>query len=134
MTPVYAPEPDLAAIEFQAVLNSSGLGERRPVADLVRLDRMLRSADIIVTARVDGQLVGISRALCDFSFCCYLSDLAVDPEFQGRGIGRRLIAETHAVAGPQSSLILLAAPSAESYYPHIGMTQRPECWVLRREI
>ena len=37
-----------------------------------------RAADIIVTARADGLLVGISRAITDHSFCTYLSDLAVD--------------------------------------------------------
>ena len=41
---------------------------------------MLEHADIIVTARVTGQLVGVSRAVTDFAFCTYLSDLAVDAE------------------------------------------------------
>ncbi len=127
---VYAQEPDLSAEAFRDVLIASTLGERRPVEDLARLGRMLREADLIVTARDRDRLVGISRALTDFSYCCYLSDLAVDVAYQRQGIGRRLIAETRALAGPLTTLILVAAPNAESYYPRIGMIQRPSCWTL----
>ncbi|MGH8318844.1 MAG: GNAT family N-acetyltransferase [Steroidobacteraceae bacterium] len=132
MAITYSLEPDLPAAEFRAILVASTLGERRPIDDLARLDRMLREADLIVTARDHKRLVGISRALTDFSYCCYLSDLAVDAAYQSRGIGRQLIAETHKSAGELTSLILLAAPKAESYYPHIGMKQRPSCWTLAR--
>ena len=128
----YAHEPDLPAAAFRDVLVASTLGERRPVEDLERLERMLRAADLIVTARDGRRLVGISRALTDFSYCCYLSDLAVDAAYQRRGIGRQLITETHTLAGPQTTLILVAAPNAESYYPRIGMAQHPSCWTLPR--
>lgn len=132
MAITYALEPDLPAEEFRAILIASTLSERRPVDDLARLDRMLREADLVVTARDGKRLVGISRALTDFSYCCYLSDLAVDVAYQGQGIGRGLIAETHRSAGELTTLILVAAPKAESYYPHIGMKQRPSCWTLAR--
>lgn len=128
----YALEPDLSAEEFRAILIASTLGERRPVDDLGRLERMLRRADLIVTARDGKRLVGISRAITDFSYCCYLSDLAVDIAYQRQGIGKQLIAYTHQSAGELTSLILVAAPAAESYYPRIGMTQRPGCWTLPR--
>jgi len=127
---VYSLEPDLSAAEFRAVLIASTLGERRPVDDLGRLDRMLRQADLVVTARDGERLVGISRAITDFSYCCYLSDLAVDVAYQRQGIGKRLIAETHKSAGELTTLILVAAPAAESYYPRIGMKQRSSCWTL----
>lgn len=82
---IYALEPRLSAHEFRNVLVASTLGERRPVKDLARLERMLRNANIIVTARHEGQIVGVARALSDFSYCCYLSDLAVDAAYQRRG-------------------------------------------------
>ena len=129
----YAVEPGLVAEEFRAVLIASTLGERRPVEDLDRLDRMLRHADLIVTARDGGRLVGISRAVTDFSYCCYLSDLAVEVGYQRRGIGKRLIEQTHRAAGEETMLILVAAPAAEGYYPRIGMTQRPSCWTIGRK-
>ena len=61
-----------------------------------------------------------------------LSDLAVDVAFQRRGIGRELIRQTHLGAGLNTSLILLAAPKAETYYPHIGMLHHNSCWRLER--
>jgi ribosomal protein S18 acetylase RimI-like enzyme len=128
----YALEPDLAAAEFQNVLIASTLAERRPAADLDRLDQMLRNADIIATARDGGRLVGIARAVTDFSYCCYLSDLAVDTEYQRRGIGQRLIEETRLKAGEYATLILVAAPAAESYYPSIGMKHLASCWAIPR--
>lgn len=132
MTIEFSIEPTLSAQEFQSVLIASTLAERRPVQDLARLDRMLRKADLIVTARDTGKLIGISRAITDFSYCCYLSDLAVDQEYQRRGIGKRLIAETHRAAGFNTTLILVAAPAAEGYYPRIGMTHLSSCWAIPR--
>ena len=129
----YAIEPDLSADEFIDVLQKTSLGERRPVDDRPRIDGMLRQADLIVTARHNGQLVGISRALTDFQFCTYLSDLAVDESYQRQGIGRRLIQETHQAAGPRTMLILISAPQAVTYYPHIGLEQHPSCWVIPRQ-
>lgn len=127
---IYAVEPDLNPVEFIDVLKRSTLAERRPVDDPQRIARMLANADLIVTARVDGLLVGISRAVTDFSYCTYLSDLAVDAAFQGRGIGRELIARTHREAGLQTTLILVAAPKARTYYPHIGMKPHDSCWII----
>ncbi|HVC30456.1 MAG TPA: GNAT family N-acetyltransferase [Steroidobacteraceae bacterium] len=134
MKPItYSLEPDLSAAAFREVLIASTLGERRPVDDLTRLDRMLRNADLIVTARDGERLVGISRALTDFSYCCYLSELAVDAAYQHQGIGKRLIEATRSAAGELTTLILVAAPAAETYYPRIGMQQHRSCWTLPRE-
>jgi predicted N-acetyltransferase YhbS len=129
---VYQLEPTLGATEFIDVLVRSTLAERRPVdrPDVIR--GMLEHADVIATARVDGLLVGISRAITDFSYCTYLSDLAVDRAFQGRGIGRELIRRTHEAAGTETHLILLAAPRARTYYPHIGMQHHDSCWIMPR--
>jgi GNAT superfamily N-acetyltransferase len=132
---VYNVEPQLSVAEFVDCLVRSTLSERRPVADLKIMEGMLRNADLICTARTaDGVLVAVSRAITDFSYCTYLSDLAVDESFQGQGIGKALIERTHAAAGLGTMLILLSAPKAESYYPHIGMTHHRSAWyVPRRE-
>lgn len=129
----YALEPDLSADEFIAVLETSGLAERRPVAERARIETMLRHADITITARAGGTIIGVSRALADFGFCCYLSDLAVDRAYQGRGIGKRLIERTWDAAGRDTTLILLAAPKAVTYYPHIGMRKHDACYVFDRQ-
>jgi GNAT superfamily N-acetyltransferase len=133
MDVTYALEPELAPAEFIDVLKRSTLAERRPVEDAATMQGMLAHADVIVTARVGGLLVGVSRAITDFHYCTYLSDLAVDERHQGRGIGRELVRRTHDAAGRHTTLILLAAPKAQSYYPHIGMTRHESCWITPRQ-
>ena len=130
MAVVYDLEPRLSPENFVDLLVRSTLAERRPVDQAEAIHAMLENADLIVTARINGRLVGISRAITDYSFCTYLSDLAVDQEFQGQGIGRELIRQTHERAGPGTTLILLAAPAARTYYPHIGMTPHDSCWII----
>lgn len=126
---IYSLEPELEVDEFIDVLRRSTLAERRPVEDRARLSGMLRHADVIVTARSsDGLLIGVSRAITDFSYCTYLSDLAVDETHQRQGIGRALLKRTHEEAGLHTSLILLSAPQAETYYPHVGMQKHGSCW------
>ena len=127
----YRLEPGLSPDEFVDVLRRSTLAERRPVTETATIAGMLAHADLILTARTaEGLLVGVSRAITDFSYCTYLSDLAVDEAFQRRGIGRQLVRRTHEAAGLHTTLILLAAPKARTYYPHIGLRQHDSCWVV----
>ena len=77
---LYAREPALDITEFRRVLVESGLGETRPVDDGARLQEMLSSANLVLTARLDVEgkpLIGFIRALTDFSWVCYISELAV---------------------------------------------------------
>lgn len=130
----YGLQPDLGLDEFRAILIRSTLAERRPMSEPEVLAGMLEHANLLVTARTaDGLLVGVSRAITDFSYCTYLADLAVDKQFQGKGIGRELIRRTHEAAGQHTLLLLLAAPGARTYYPHIGMKPHDSCWILERQ-
>jgi predicted N-acetyltransferase YhbS len=132
-TVTYQLEPILSPEDFIDLLVRSTLAERRPVHEHDTIQAMLKNADLILTARLDGLLVGVSRAITDFAYCTYLSDLAVDEKQQRQGIGRELIRRTHEAAGLHTTLILLAAPKAQSYYPHIGMTKHESCWVIPRQ-
>lgn len=127
--PLYQNEPGLPVEEFIDLLVRSTLAERRPVDDRPRIETMLRHSGLILTARIERRLVGVARSVTDFSYCCYLSDLAVDASCQRRGIGRELIRRTSEAAGPSTRLILLAAPGAADYYPHIGMIRHESCWI-----
>lgn len=127
----YSIENDLGIDEFIDILARSGLAERRPPRARERIEKMLIHANLIVTARrEDGLLVGVSRCLTDFSFCCYCSDLAVGADWQGRGIGERLIEESAASAGENAHFFLLSAPKAVGFYEKIGMERHPACFQL----
>lgn len=135
---LYQSEPGLETEAFRGLLIDSGLGARRPVDDMARLEGMLRpqlsAGSLIITARRDGALLGVARSLTDHVYCCYLSDLAVAKRAQGQGIGRGLIAATRAHLGPGVSVILLAAPEAVVFYEAIAMPRQPNCFWYRRTI
>ena len=125
----YQIENNLSVDEFIDCLVDSTLGERRPVDDHKRIAKMVKNANLIVTARVDGLLVGVSRSISDFAYCTYLSDLAVKKSYQKMGIGKELIRQTK-IASEPAKLILLSAPAAVDYYPKIGMTRHNHCYML----
>ncbi|MCB1061482.1 MAG: GNAT family N-acetyltransferase [Verrucomicrobiae bacterium] len=120
----------LTTEQFRDLLVRSTLGERRPIHDDACLRGMLENADLIITCRDGDTLVGIARSVTDFHFCCYLSDLAVDRDYQGRGIGKALISQTQRSLEPTCQLILLSAPAATTYYPHLGFQKHDSAWTL----
>lgn len=118
--------------QLAQVFRESGIV--RPVDDLPRLATMLEHANLLLTAWDGERLVGVARALTDFVFCCYLSDLAVVHEYQKRGIGRQLIESVRArvPVGGQSMLLLLSAPGAMAYYPKVGFEKVENGWIMKR--
>ena len=116
--------------QFIDVLKRSTLAERRPVHDVERIKAMLQNANLICTAWDGDTLLGVARSVTDFSYCCYMSDLAVDVSCQKKGIGKKLVELTQSRLHPQCKIILLAAPKAEGYYPKIGFRHFHSAWIL----
>lgn len=125
----YQIEPDLSAAEFAAVLVSSGLAARRP-SEPARLDHMLRAAQVIVTARDGANLVGVARSITDWAYVLYCSDLCVDMAWQGRGIGRELLAQTAAAAPDVQTCLLLSAPAAVGFYERAGYKRHNNAFIF----
>jgi len=113
-----------------ALYDNAGLN--RPTADFDRIAKMYANSNLIVTAWDKDKLVGISRSLTDFCYCCYLSDLAVRQEYKYSGIGKKLVELTKEKVGENSMLLLLAAPSAIEYYPKIGMEKVENGFIIKR--
>lgn len=114
--------------EVIELYRASTLGERRPVDDRPRMASMLKNANLVLSAWDGPLLVGIARALSDFSFATYLSDLAVRASHQRQGIGRELIRRV-GEAGGTAKVVLLSAPKAVDYYPRVGFEKHPSAWV-----
>lgn len=129
----YSTEATISVEQFISVLQRSTLGARRPLHDRECLTGMLQHSNLLATCWDGEVLVGVARSVTDFHYCCYLSDLAVDTAYQKQGIGRLLIDHTQGRLGPQAKIILLSAPAAVDYYPHIGFERHPSAWVLARE-
>lgn len=126
----YETNGPLSVEDFLGILERSTLAARRPVGDPESIKGMVDNANLIVCAWAGLTLVGIARSLTDFTFCCYLSDLAVDKEFQKLGIGKNLIRKTQESLGRKCKLILLSAPAAVDYYPKIGFDRHSQAfWI-----
>lgn len=133
---VYAREPDLPVDDYIAVVGDSALGEHRPLDDRERIARLLAGSNVVVTARLDGQCIGLARGVSDGAWVCYLADLAVRDSHQGRGIGRGLLLETRRLIGPDIGIALLALTGAVSFYdrigPALGMAAYPHAYWWER--
>lgn len=112
------------------VYDSSGIN--RPTFDKERIAKMYANSNLVITAWDNELLVGISRSLSDFCFCCYLSDLAVRKEYQKLGIGKKMISLTKEKIGEQCMLLLLSAPTAMEYYPKIGFEKVNNGFIINR--
>ena len=82
---------DLDLDQVIELYRASTLGERRPVDERDRMEKMLRNANLVITAWDGDLMVGISRSLTDFAYATYLSDLAVRESYQRQGIGKELV-------------------------------------------
>ncbi|MDO4229033.1 MAG: GNAT family N-acetyltransferase [Capnocytophaga sp.] len=119
----------------QVIAVYESLGIVRPTADKKRIERMYANSNVVITAWCDNLLIGVARALTDFAYCCYLSDLAIRKEFQGQGIGKQLVEEVKKVIGTteEISLLLLSAPNAMEYYPKIGFSKIENGFIIKRK-
>ncbi|MCF7354445.1 GNAT family N-acetyltransferase [Vibrio sp. CK2-1] len=126
----YKVNQPISVAQFVNLLKKTSLGERRPLENEATIKGMLENSNLIVTAWIKDQLVGVARSVTDFHYCCYLSDLAVDESVQSSGIGQYLILVTKEELSPSCKVILLSAPQAQGYYPKIGFEPHNSAWVL----
>ncbi|RPI16196.1 MAG: GNAT family N-acetyltransferase [Ignavibacteriae bacterium] len=117
--------------QLSEVFRESGI--RRPFDDLNRMKKMLDNANLLITAWDGEKLVGVARALTDFSYCCYLSDLAVAKDYQRNDIGHELVQEVRNQIGDECILLLLSAPESMEYYPKIGFSKTENAYLINRK-
>ena len=130
-TIIYKSNETITAEQLSQVFRTSGI--KRPVDDLPRLQKMLDNGDILITAWDDDQIVGIARSITDYSYCCYLSDLAVNKSYQSLGIGKELVRQTQQQISEEVALILLSSPIAMEFYPRIGFQKIENGYIIPRQ-
>lgn len=130
---VYAQERDLSVADYVAVLGSTYMKDKRPLANAERIARILGGSNVIVTARDrdSGEVVGLARGISDNEWVCYLADLVVHADHQGKGIGSALLAQCRRLLGPGVGIILVAYPEAEAFYRRIGLGEMPAFYIDR---
>jgi GNAT superfamily N-acetyltransferase len=120
---VYAEEPGLSVEDYVAVLQETTMRTKRPLANRPRIGEMLAGANFIVTARRDGDIVGLARCITDRAWVCYCAELAVRENAQGLGIGAGIIRTINELLGPRIGLALFSEPDALGFYEKAGLTR-----------
>ena len=118
-------EERLTAEEYIEFLARTDLGSQYPQERFAeRIARLVKNASVSLTARNDDNIiVGVLFGLTDFAYWLYVTDLGVDRDYQGRGIGRTLIQKSHELAGGEKDIAvyLVANDGAIPFYEKIGM-------------
>ena len=128
---IYSEEKEQRARDVAEVFKNSGI--KRPFDDYERIQKMIDNSDVMITAWFNGKMIGVARAITDFSYCCYLSDLAVDKRYQKHGIGTELVKRIQSIVGDECSMVLLSAPGAVGYYPRLGFDSSDKAFVIKRK-
>ena len=97
-----------------------------------QVDKALKNTMYMVKAVVDGKLAGIGRVVGDFSIVCMLSDICVKPEFQGNGIGLKIVNELRRMIeervkeGEKMQIELTPTAGNEEFYKKAGFKYKPD--------
>lgn len=97
-----------------------------------QVDKALKNTMYMVKAVVDGKLAGIGRVVGDFSIVCMLSDICVKPEFQGNGIGLKIVNELKRMIeervkeGEKMQIELTPTAGNEEFYKKAGFKYKPD--------
>ena len=104
---------------------------RRPIHEPARIRRMFDASNVVISAFMGDRLVGLLRGWTDFAFDGYICDLAIHPDFQKAGVGRRLLDLVQGI-GEGVQWVLLASPIAKDYYAHVGWEKVENGWKRTR--
>lgn len=95
-----------------------------PVPAAAACETALRNSIFGVVAMLNGETIGMGRVVGDASLWNYVQDVIVLPEYQRRGLGKRLMetimAELARTATPGSDVALISAPGMTVFYELFG--------------
>ena len=91
----------------------------------------IEKAYFILCVRDGEKAIGVVRLLWDGGYIAFLSDVIVDPDYQGQGIGRKLVEagisklREGMKPGYKVKLTLNSAKGKEPFYEKFGFRVRP---------
>ena len=91
----------------------------------------LDNSDFIISCADEGKTVGCARLFWDKGYIAYLADVIVKPEYQGLGIGKKMVQEcinyidSQIKEGWRIKIVIVAAKGKEEFYEKFGFKARP---------
>ena len=80
-----------------------------------------------------GRLVGVGRAVADGGDTSYLCDIAVHPDFQGKGLGVALVEKLKEMSAGHRKIILYANHGKEGFYQKLGFRRMRTAMAIFRD-
>lgn len=118
-------EERLTAAEYIDFLKRTDLGSQYPKERFdERISKLVNNVSISLVARNEnGLIVGVLFGLTDYVYWLYVTDLGVDRDYEGHGIGKQLMKMAHAKAGGEKdiAIYLIANENAIPFYEKLGM-------------
>lgn len=118
-------EERISAEEYIDFLKRTDLGSQYPKERFAdRIAKLVTTVSISLVARNEqGVIVGVLFGLTDFAYWLYITDLGVDRDYEGQGIGRKLMKMAHEKAGGEKDIAvyLIANENAIPFYEKLGM-------------
>ncbi len=118
-------EERITAAEYISFLKRTDLGSQYPKERFEeRISKLVNNVTISLIARNEtGLIVGALFGLTDYVYWLYVTDLGVDRDYEGRGIGRQLMKTAHEKAGGEKDIAvyLIANENAIPFYEKLGM-------------
>ena len=115
----------LSAESYIDFLKRTDLGSQYPKERFeTRIARLVNTVSISLVARNESnRIVGVLFGLTDFAYWLYVTDLGVDRDYTGQGIGSRLMKTAHEIAGGEKDIAvyLIANENAIPFYEKLGM-------------
>ncbi|MBP5519394.1 MAG: GNAT family N-acetyltransferase [Treponema sp.] len=121
-------EPEITKEEYIKLRSTTGWATIKPE----RVDALLKNTAFLVRAKTEEKTVGIARALFDFGYTAFISDVIVEPEYQGKGIGKMMIeyliskVKEKVASDDFLKFNLMAAPGKSGFYEKLGFSKRDE--------
>ena len=118
-------EERITAEEYIGFLKRTDLGSQYPKERFAeRIARLVDRVSISLVARNRaGLIVGVLFGLTDYAYWLYVTDLGVDRDYEGQGIGTQLMKTAHTIAGGEKDIAvyLIANEKAVLFYEKLGM-------------
>lgn len=128
----YCTDERLEYEEYVEFLTRTDLGTQYPSLKFrERIAGLLEKASVCVTAR-DGRLIGVSMAITDWNYFVFLTDLGVDRDYVGQGIGKKLVELTIDRIGPADDLTVITLSNDQAVPFYLKQGLQPESQLLVR--
>ena len=120
-------EERISSKEYIEFLKRTDLGSQYPKERFEeRISKLVNNVSISLVGRnKDNLIVGVLFGLTDYAYWLYVTDLGVDRDYEGQGIGRQLMKLAHERAGGEKDIAvyLIANENAIPFYEKLGMTK-----------